>query len=347
MLSARADVRDVATLIGGAGVAALLTLGVVLAIGGYDAPSAVAALFRGAFGSWYNFTSGTLVRAVPLAMAGLAVIVAFRAGVMNIGVEGQLLAGAACATTVALATGSAGIGLLLALVAGASGGLLWSAIPAWMRVRFGVFEVISTLMLNAIAVHAVSWLVRGPLQEPTRTYPQSSLIADAARLPLLPSAGRLHAGFLLAVVLIIAAALAASRTATGFNIRVIGANAFAARSAGRINVTRLSTFAFLASGALAGLAGAIEVQGVTYALYENLSPGYGYSAIAVALLARLDPWLMLPSALLFGALDAGGAAMQRDAGVPDVLVKVVEATLIITALVAAAIQERRKPKSAP
>jgi simple sugar transport system permease protein len=204
-----------------------------------------------------------------------------------------------------------------------------------------VLEVISTLMLNAVAVYCVGWLVRGPLQEPTGIYPQSAVLDPSTRLPLLWTGTRLHLGFVVAIALSGLLWWALTHTAAGFRVRAVGLNAAAAASAGRIDVARTAVGAFLLSGMLAGLAGAVEVQGVTYALYENLSPGYGYTAIAVALLARLDARAVVASALLFAALQAGGSAMQRDAGVPAVTVKVVEAVLIIGVVAAAAWQRRR------
>jgi simple sugar transport system permease protein len=188
-------------------------------------------------------------------------------------------------------------------------------------------------MLNFVALHLVSYLVRGPLQEPTHIYPQTSALATAARLPRLGPTTRLHAGFLIAIVACVAAWWVIRSTAGGFRLRVVGANPFAAKVAGQIDTQRVTTRAFLISGAFAGLAGAIEVSGVTFALYENISPGYGFTAIAVALLARLNPAAVLWTGFLFGALEAGAAAMQRDAGVPSVVVSVVEAGIIL-ALVA-------------
>lgn len=296
---------------------------------------ALRALFSGAFGSWYAFGSGTLVRATPLILTGLAVAVAFRAGVFNIGAEGQFLVGAVAQSVVALTMHALPSVVLLptALAAGAVAGAAWAWIAAVLRTRFHVLEVISTIMLNFVALYLVSYLVRGPLQEPTHIYPQTSSIVDAARLPRFGSATRLHYGFAIAVLACIAAWCAIKYTATGFRLRAVGANPRAARSAGMIDTDRTTTRAFLASGALAGLAGAIEVAGVTFALYENISPGYGFTAIAVALLARLDPAAVIVTGIAFGALEAGAAAMQRDAGVPSVVVSVVEA-LIILALVA-------------
>lgn len=292
---------------------------------------ALRALFSGAFGSWYAFGSGTLVRATPLILTGLAVAIAFRAGVFNIGAEGQFIVGAAAGTAAALAFSALPAFLLLplTLVAGAAAGAAWAWIAAVLRTRFHVLEVISTIMLNFVALYLVSYLVRGPLQEPTHIYPQTSPIPAAAHLPRFGPLTRLHLGFAIAIVACVAAWAAIRFTAGGFRLRVVGANPHAARSAGLIDVGRTTTLAFLASGAIAGLAGAIEVGGVTYALYENISPGYGFTAIAVALLARLNAMAVIVTGILFGALEAGATAMQRDAGVPSVVVSIIEAAIIL------------------
>jgi simple sugar transport system permease protein len=306
--------------------------GVVLAASGFSVARALESLVAGAVGSWYALGSGTLVRATPLILTGLAVAVAFRAGVFNIGAEGQFLLGASAATGVALA-GRALPGMVLLpslLIAGIVAGAFWAWIPAILRTRFHVLEVISTIMLNFVATYLVSYLVRGPLQEPTHVFPQTEAIAVAAELPRFGSATRLHAGFAIAVAACVIAWWMIRYTASGFRLRAVGANPNAAQSAGKIDVTRVTTRAFLLSGALAGLAGAIEVSGVTYALYENISPGYGYTAIAVALLARLDAAAVIATGILFGALEAGASAMQRDAGVPSVVVSVIEAGIILT-----------------
>lgn len=325
--------------------ALVLSLGVLvvlLAASGYPVSASLGALWQGAFGSWSVIASGTLVRATPLLFAGLAVTIAFRAGILNIGAEGQLLAGAAAATAVAVAMpATIGMaGLLLALAAGVLAGGCWASIAAVLRLRFGVLEVISTIMLNVIMLHLTGLLVRGPLQEPTRTFPQSDLIDAALRLPRLMPGTRLHAGVALGVICALAAWWFLRATASGFRLRMAGANPRAAASAGAIDVRRVTMTAFIASGAIAGLGGAVEVTGVTYALYENLSPGYGYTAIAVALLARLNPAAAIGSAVVFGALEAGATAMQRDAGVPAGMVGVVEACVILMLLASEWIGER-------
>jgi ABC-type uncharacterized transport system permease subunit len=317
------------------GVIATLFAAIValLLAGGTPPQVALVALWSGSLGSWYALTSATLVRAIPLMIAGCAVAVAFRAGVLNIGAEGQLLVGAAAATAVALVLPGGGVlTTVLALGAGAVAGGIWAGIAATLRTRFGVLEVISTIMLNFVALHAVSYLVRGPLQESTHAYPQTSAIAEGVRLARIPGAGRLHVGLLLTLWLLIACGWLFRHSAAGFRLLAVGANADAARSAGEIDVVRTARNAFVTSGALAGLAGAVEVLGVTFALYENISPGYGYTAIAVALLAGLDPWRVILSGFLFAALEAGAGAMQRDAGVPSTVVAVIEALLILAVL---------------
>ena len=309
------------------------------AVTGHNSIDALGALWNGSLGSRYAIFSATLVRATPLILTGLAVTLAFTSGVMNIGAEGQLLSGATAATIVCLAVdGSGWLVIPLSLVAGAVAGAAWAFVPALLRRRFGVLEVISTIMMNFVALYMVGYLVRGPLQEPLKIYPQSPSIATAAQLPIIVPGTRLHLGFVVALACAVALWWALRWTAAGFRIRVIGSNPSAAQSAGQIDVGRTMMRAFLLSGALAGIAGAIEVTGVTYSLYENLSPGYGYTAIAVALVGALDPVFTLFSGILFGALEAGASAMQRDAGIPSVLASVVEASIILLLLAGAALR---------
>jgi simple sugar transport system permease protein len=251
--------------------------------------------------------------------------------VFNIGGEGQLLLGAVAATVVGLqwshALGASSV--VIALLVSALAGAAWAAIAAVLRTRFGVLEVISTIMLNFVAANLVSYLVRGPLQEPTHIYPQTELISGFARLPRLVPDTRLHIGVLIAVAVSAGAWWFLRHTAAGFRVRAVGASPTASIVTGRVRVPEVTAAALIASGALAGLAGGIEVTGVTYALYENLSPGYGFSAIAVAILARLHPLAVLPTALLFATLETGALGMQRDAGVPSVVASGLEALAIL------------------
>jgi simple sugar transport system permease protein len=285
----------------------------------------------------------SLVRSTPLIIAGLAVALAFRGGVFNIGAEGQLLVGAIAATTVSLAGGET-IGraiVPISLMSAALAGALWAGIAALLRRRFHVLEIISTIMLNFVAIYLVSYLVRGPLQESTHIYPQTESLSPSARLPLLIPETRLHFGFALAIIIGALLSWVFRKTAVGFRIRATGASPLAALTAGRIDVGRTSFTVFLLSGALAGMAGGIEVTGVTFALYENLSPGYGYTAIAVALIAGLNPLGIIVSGIFFGVLETGATALQREFGVPSSLASVVEAALILAALALAARRGRR------
>jgi len=321
-------------------VAIVAATALTLALLGFDVAHAGRALVNGSFGSWYAFGSGTLVRATPLILTGLAVSLAFQSGVFNIGAEGQFLTGAAAASAIALSGSRSPAWLLVVgvLIGGSIAGAAWAWIAAELRARFHVLEVISTIMLNFVAAYLVSYLVRGPLQEPARIYPQTETFVTIARLPRFGPTTRLHIGFAIACAACVVCWWALRYTAAGFRARVAGANPDAARSAGLIDVRRVTSRAFVVSGALAGLAGAVEVSGVTYALYENISPGFGYTAIAVALLARLNALAVLGTGILFGALEAGATAMQRDAGVPSVVVSVVEASVILTMVAAGRVQ---------
>ncbi len=316
------------------GVTVLIALGAFL-LSGHDPLDALAALVRGAFGSMDRFVSITLVRSVPLILTGLAVAVAFRAGIWNIGAEGQLYAGAAAAVWIGLSLegvpGVLAVPLVLA-VAGLLGGL-WAVVPAWLRVRVGVNEVISTLLMNFVAIYLAAWLVHGPLQESRGVFPQSDPIAASARLPALVPGSRLHVGFVLALLVAAALAWGFKHTAVGLRVRAVGRAPAAASVSGRMRSTRILWATLVFSGLVAGLAGGVEVSGVTFALYENLSPGYGYTAIAVALLGGLRPWGVVLAAVGFGALEAGASAMQREAAVPAVWVDVITA-LVILAVVA-------------
>ncbi len=314
-------------------LAGLLLLMLGLAVLGYDAPLALGALWRGAFGSWYAFGSATLVRAVPLILIGLGLAVAFRAGGLNIGAEGQFTVGAVGATWMAMQVGGwpGPVAIVAVALTGCLAGVIWIAVPIWLRLRFGVLEVISTLLLNFVAEAVVSFMVHGPLQEASRIYPQSDPIPAAARLPVLPGS-RLHLGLLVVLVLGLIFWILFTRSAWGFRLRAVGESPRASWVSGRIDAPRVLALALAISGGLAGLAGAFEVSGVTYALYANLSPGYGFTAIAVALIARLHPLGVIVAGLGFGALEAGAAGMQREAGVPAVAVYVVQAVIIVVAL---------------
>jgi len=310
-----------------AALAALAVSGIALALLGYSPVAALRALVSGSVGSQAAFVS-TLLKTGPLLLAGLAVALCFRTGVWNIGAEGQIYAGALAATWFATrAAPDAQAWLLLPATAlvGALGGAALASVAGALRAFRGVSEVISTILLNFVAIQALSWAVHGPLQEAAARYPQSDALPAAA---LLPALSRLHLGIAIACLLAVAAALVLFRTRFGLRLRAVGLSPVAARFAG-ISPERHWIAVLVIAGGLAGLAGAFEVTGVTGRLYERLSPGYGYTAIAVALLARLHPLAVVPSALFFGALEAGGGAMQREAAIPAVATDLVKGVVIL------------------
>ncbi len=312
------------------------------------------ALWMGAFGdaaSGHLYPiSETLVETSPLLLTGLGVVVAWRAGMFSIGGEGQLLMGALAATALARYGAHAlpaPLLTVLMLVAAMFAGALWGLLAGWLRVRRNVQEVISTIMLNYIALYLVGGMVVGPLQEAARRGPQSDPLPDAILFArLLPPAWsggmttRLHSGVLLALVAVLVVWAYLFRTKSGFALRVTGQNAEAARVA-RFPVARLQMQAMGLSGALCGLAGAVELLGVAGRLDASFSPGWGYTAIPVALLGGLHPVGALVSALFFGALTAGSGNLSRFSGVSSVLIYVIQAAAVLAVVGARAWQAHR------
>ena len=312
----------------GALLAALVVSALVIAASGKSPLLAFGALVDGAFGS-LDSLSEVGVKATPLLLAGLAIAVSFQSGLWNIGAEGQLLMGALAMAVVGTRASwlPAGVAPLIGLAASVICGALWAGIAAQLKLRRNVNEVISTIMLNFVASYTISYLVQGPLMESGGRYPQTDTLAPAFLLPRL-SPYRVHLGLLLALLAAAGLHVLLFRSVVGYELRATGLNSEAARLAG-IDVRRCLLLSFLLSGALAGLAGGIEVSAIARRLYERFSPGWGFTAIAVGLLGRLSPLGVVLAALLFGALDAGSNAMQRVAGVSSVLVSIIQATVIL------------------
>lgn len=324
---------------------AFLVGGAIIQLAGYDAFKALGALMVGAFGSVYGLGE-TVVRSCPLLLTGLAVSFAFRCGIWNIGAEGQFLMGALMAAWVAPTVsgwggvfGTASV-MAVSLVAGGT----WGALAAGLKVWRNVQEVISTIMLNFIAIQLIGFAVHGPLMETAAQFPQTDPVAQTLRLTRGLAPTRIHTGILVGLLTAGLLYVLLFRTAFGYRIRAVGLNPDAAHAAG-IDVSRSTIAAMGVSGAIAGLAGAVELTGVTFRLYEDFAGGYGYTAIAVALLGRLHPGGVLLTALLFGALETGASAMQRAAGVSAVLVYVIQA-LILLFVVTAAVFERFRAQRA-
>ena len=315
---------------------AVLVGSLVMLLAGANPVEAYLALFDGAFGSVGAFAN-SLARSTPFIIAALAVAFGFKAGLFNIGAEGQLLIGAltgAWVGTFALVAGTPPVfAVTMVLLAGVAGGLIWGGIPGVLKARTGAHEVILTIMLNAIAARLSEWLItsRSPriLLDTSASVPHTVPIAEAARMPHLITGTALHLGFVLAILLCVAVWFVLQRTTTGFEIRTVGANPHAARYAG-MSVGRTIVLVMAVSGALAGIAGAAEVSGgSTGYLTPGSFTGIGFDSIAIALLARANPFAVIPSAFLWGSLLAGAPTMQLRADVSLDIVKIVQALIIL------------------
>lgn len=324
---------------------ALLIGAVVLLFLKVNPLEAYAAIFTGVFGSMSGFTQ-SLVKATPLLLVGLGVCIAFRASVINIGGEGQIILGALGATAWALAfrTWPAWLLLPTTLLASFLTGAAWGFIPGLLKARFQVNEILSTVMLNAIAIQLMNALVRGPLIDQAGvsagTYlAQSERLPEAAWLPRLIPQTLLHAGLILAVVLAFIVYLFLWRTTIGFRIRAVGLNPDASRYAG-VNVPFYQALSLTLAGGLAGLAGAVEVMGVHHRLLEGITSGYGFSGIVAALFGGLHPLGLIPAAWLFGSLLVGADKMQRAVQVPSALIDMLLGLVVLFVVGSAFISKR-------
>ncbi|MFN2227696.1 MAG: ABC transporter permease, partial [Anaerolineae bacterium] len=332
--------------------AALAVGAVVLLALGANPIEAYGALVEGAFGSG-NALAETAVKAVPLLLVGLGICISFRANVINIGGEGQMILGALMGTVVGLAlTGAPGwLVIPLALVAGFAGGALWGAIPGALKAYFGVNEILSTVMMNAIAVQIMNYLLRGPLIDPAQAelaskIPQTAPLDAAFRLPrLVPT--RLHLGAAIAIGLAILVYILLWRTTLGYRIRAVGQNPDASRYGG-IRVRRQVVIALLLSGAFAGLAGVIQVYGLNYRMItDGSATGFtgsaGFNGIVAALFGQLHPIGTIPASFFFGALLVGANKLQRVMQVPSAFIIGLNG-LVVVFVVSSDIWRRRRQR---
>ena len=333
-------------------LAALAVGAVMISLLGANPFTAYAALLDGAFGS-SNALADTVVKATPLLLVGLGICIAFRGGVINIGGEGQLIAGAVGATAIGLwfPTVSGWMIVPLALVAGFLAGAIWGGIPGYLKARYNVNEILSTIMMNQIAVQGMNFLLRGPLIDPVQLeaasrIPQTARLARAFDLPrLVPT--RLHLGALLAVILAVAVYIFLWRTTTGYRIRAVGLNPAASRYAG-INVKRYIVLSLILSGAFAGLAGAVQVYGVHHRMFtDGSAAGFtgaaGFNGIVAALFGKLHPIGTIPASFIFGALLVGANTLQRAVQVPGALITALNG-LVVVFVVSSEIWSRRRAR---
>jgi simple sugar transport system permease protein len=329
---------SLALRLGVAGCSALLGLlvgGVILFFSGVNPLRAYGAILKGALGSSYNLGE-TLVIAIPISLVAVGLALAFRLRFLNIGAKGQYVLGAIAATAFALRAPPETPRALLLLAMGlaaALAGALWASLPALLRTRLGVNEVIATLLLNYVAVHLLSYFIFGPWQDPeSRGFPLTASFPQSAWLPrLLAPPSRVHLGLVLALLAAVGVWVALRRLRFGYEARVIGENERAARYAG-IQVARRVLVAAALSGALAGLAGMVHTTGVLRLLQAEIGSDYGYTAIIAVWLAGLDPLVALFTSFLLAALEAGGYQVQISMRVPFGIVGVIESAILFALL---------------
>lgn len=312
---------------------ALVVGGVLMLIAGGEPVSAYRSLIDGALGSPAAIGQ-TLALAVPFTIIGLGLALAFRGRVWNIGAEGQMFMGALAggALAILLPVGFGPLLIGLAAVAGVLGGAAWASIVGALRAHWGVNEVITSLLLNFVAILAFTYVVRRPLREPGAPDLQGRAIPDAASLPTIPDVF-LHVGVFAAIALVPLAAWVIGRTTFGFRVSMLGFNPEAARAAG-VRSRRMIMQLMLISGGLAGLAGAIQILGVAGRLDPGISQGYGFTAIVVALLGRLSATGVLLAALFVAVLQSGGQAMSVIEGLPYAIVLAIPGVFVVFLLIA-------------
>lgn len=361
-------------------IGALLVGAVVLVLLDTNPIEAYTAMFTGAFTN-KNGLADTLVKAIPLLLVGLGIVIAFRANVINIGAEGQLIVGALITTYLAIELGDTWpnyIVIIIGILAGTLVGGLWAGIPGYLKAYLNVNEILSTIMMNQIAIQIGFFLLRGPMIDP-KEIEAGTNIPHSARLPrptdlprftdiaewfgftesardlnltgfqaeiygLLVEPTRLHLGLFIAIIAAILVYIFLWRTTIGYRIRAVGLNPAAARYAG-IQVPRTIILSMGLSGAFAGLAGAVEILGLHHRMFEpvSVSAGYGFSGIVVALFGKLHPIGAIPASILFGGLLVGGDKMQRAVQVPQVFVTALLG-LIVLFVVSSEIWSRRRAK---
>jgi simple sugar transport system permease protein len=310
---------------------ALVVASLAIFLAGSNPIQAYLALAAGAFGDLDSLIT-TVIKTVPLLIAGLGVAVAFRGGLFNIGVEGQLFVGSIATVIVGTQIHApVYIHLPLTLLAGVLAGALWASIPGYLKAKYGANEVITTIMTNYIALRLITWSIgaRGPLRRGASVVPETDYLLETARLPNLIADTRLHAGILIALLMAVLVYLLLFRTTLGIEIRTVGMNLHAAHYSG-INVDRTIVLTMAISGGLAGLAGALQVMGLPpYNFTTGFNVGYGFDSIAVAVLGSIHPLGITISAFLFGAMDAGARLMQLRARVPIEIITILQGLILM------------------
>jgi len=314
-------------------VATLILSAIPILIAGGELWKSYFYLFYGALGTRFNLLE-TFVKASPLLLTGLAVAFAFRAKFWNIGAEGQLLAGALTATALGISLKGIPPFVVLPMViaAGFLAGGIWAFIPAILKTKLKVDDVVSSLLLNYVMIHIMGALLFGPLQQPGSSWPRSSEIVAAAKYPILMPRSRFHLGVLIGLLAVLVIWFINNKTTFGYQNKAVGVNLRAARFGG-IHTNAVILWTALISGGLAGLAGVGELCALQYRLIMDLSPGYGYSGIVIAMLGNLHPVGVLFSSLFFSIIIVGAQTMSRMTGVPVYIAEVIQGMALMVMLV--------------
>jgi simple sugar transport system permease protein len=322
--------------------AALLVGAGLIIIAGKNPIAAYGALFQEAIANYYGF-GNTLTKTTPLLLTSLGVLVALKAGQFNIGGEGQIYLGGLGSALVGLYVKGLPlvIHLPLALLAGFLFGAIWGLIPGYLKAVRGVNEVITTLLLNYVGQYFISYLVNGPMMQPGAPSPFSPKLPESAQLPTILPQTQTHAGILIGLLVAGILWVVFLRSPLGYQIEAVGQNPIAARYAG-LSVERTIMFVMAVAGGLAGLAGSSEVMGLKYRLFENFSAGYGFDAIAIALLSRGSVLGVIFTSFFFGALRSGANVMQRSAGVPVTVVYAIQGLTVLFIAVSLTLERKNR-----
>ncbi len=310
-------------------LAALATGSVILLTVGLSPTRVYYELFSRGMATHLGITE-TLIKMAPILMVSAGLILAFKAGLWNIGIEGQFLVGAILvgwAAPTLIRTLPHAMALLILGFVGFLGGLLWAVIPAVLKARWGLNEIITTLMMNFVGLNLTTWLVKGPLKDPTVVPPQTPVIPIEGRLPFIPFT-RIHVGLVAGLICIVAIYIIVKRTTFGFQLRVLGENRKAAIHS-NINVSHVTILVLLISGGFAGLAGANDVLGVKGLFQAEWNPGYGFASIPLVCLANFNGLAVIPFSYFFSFLIVGGELMSRAAGVPVFFVQAIEGLMFL------------------
>ncbi len=304
----------------------------MIALSGSGLTAALKGFARGAFGSSYSIAE-VLVKAVPLTLCALSVACGFYSGFTNIGAEGQFYIGAVATTCIGMYLPflPGPLLILLSLILGFAAGGIWAAVPGWLKARFGISEVINTLMFNYIAIGIVGILLQTVLKDPKAFFPVSSYMPEGMWLPRIIPGTRLHAGLVIALLSAAFIYIFIWRTWPGFRIRAVGSNSRACRCAG-IGVGSSIMLSSLLSGGFAGIAGSVEIMGLQHRLLDGMSPGYGYLAIVASLLGGSNPFGIIAASIGIAAIQVGAQGMQRSAGVPTAISNIILGGVVLLIL---------------